>query len=1008
MRRLSFIPIIVLHAAFTFGQAQTLAPEIEARQRLCREIEGRNIQGRLYSDPWSNPEQFQAISIPFVNGAFQVAALESDYPLLSIAPYVLIRAEDQTDKDIAKVLDGFVFTVSLRRERNRSSLADLLGQYADYAPTWTFLDALGQPMAGASIEAHTEGDPTTQATPVYKATLDDKGQAPRRMGTWLTIRVEHPNYGVALVEYMDPETASLGVYILPLAPRNSPEFSLAAQGVVTDPSGKPVRNALVGCGGQIEPDGDVYPYPFDSRVVTDANGQFAICLPRVTAEMKVQGPPQTGARYSLEIEPPLESNLRCADAYGEVVAQAGTKQTFTLTAMDPQEYFHTFSFQYAEGPITDVDELTKIRLTLMRDNRVWRRLTYEQWKNGIALPQGELQASIMRWGESFRFIDAVLTAQSPTNILVKAPKPIVYRGRVVDGPTGKPMPNVVVRTDDGRVTRNPRPQTGDLWKQLVEQAVHEAADTSPQILYQAHNRASVTDANGVFQFTFVPGAFNEQIWRFSAIAPDRRTGFLQPFGRWPNRDGAIDVGTIKLLWPEKQRIEYGFPTMVFYDEKGPVTDPDRLKTVRIDIKSPTMNWVDVHPYDYPDPHWKFVAGTYRAKAIWNDNLYTFEPVEVNSPSDVVTFRMQKAERGDVVYVGRVVHETTSEPVANALVIYSRDVPEYDASCLTDEQWAAIRALGPQIDSTEAALVPVKNALAGPEGYRMKTIHYMTQTDANGDFTLPVEQNFESGYNHLVVIAPNFLGLALSLQVTSFPDPKDYSNMEVHRLEPDANGMVKVPLMELVPAAKVLMHPVVSDAGYNRRPDVLFDWKALPNTASPWTHNSEIDYRDRPDVAVFSTEQLQPNVTQSVYVRGDASVDLTIHSREQTLPPAHLGTFTLRQGEVLDLGRVKFPPAVRVVVRTVDDVGSPVPHVRVTYLLETGFEQGGIALTDENGCITLSVPANSTGTFRVSGRNRQTPTSVEATAPYKVAGPGDKVDEFVIHLSDDIDWTWHLW
>jgi hypothetical protein len=51
MRRLLFIPILVVQTAFAFGQAQTLAPEIEVQQRLCDAINGRYVQGRLYPDP---------------------------------------------------------------------------------------------------------------------------------------------------------------------------------------------------------------------------------------------------------------------------------------------------------------------------------------------------------------------------------------------------------------------------------------------------------------------------------------------------------------------------------------------------------------------------------------------------------------------------------------------------------------------------------------------------------------------------------------------------------------------------------------------------------------------------------------------------------------------------------------------------------------------------------------------------------------------------------------------
>ena len=86
-------------------------------------------------------------------------------------------------------------------------------------------------------------------------------------------------------------------------------------------------------------------------MVTDAKGRFAVCLPTMTEELEWQGPPPVGATYYLEIEPPEGSNLRQAGRDTPVIIEAGTKQTVVLTAMDAKEYFHTFSFEYAEGPV---------------------------------------------------------------------------------------------------------------------------------------------------------------------------------------------------------------------------------------------------------------------------------------------------------------------------------------------------------------------------------------------------------------------------------------------------------------------------------------------------------------------------------------------------------------------------------------------------------------------------------------------------------------------------------
>ncbi len=666
MRRLLCIPVIVIQAAFAFGQAETPTPEDEAQQHLYDALNGHNVQGRLYPDSWSDSEQYTAVSIPVADGVLQLGALKSAYPTISKSAFVLIQGEDQTDKEVARVLNQFIFILYSGFDQKGYPLTSLIGNYYDYAPSWTFVDAFGRPMAGASIEAQAE-----HAIMPYKATLDDKGQAPRRMGRPFTIKIEHPDYGAAIVEYMDGDHPS-GIYVLPLAPRNSQKLSLFAQGNVVDNNGKPVPDALIECPRLIWSDGnDVYPSVLRSRVVTDANGQFTICSPMMTEELELQGLPPAGTRYYLEIEPPLASNLRQAGKDTPIVIQAGTKQTVVLTAMDAQEYFHTFSFEYAEGPVTSLDELKNIRLTLMRDDRPWRQLRYEQWKDGVALPQGVLQATSARWGEHFKFADVVLTTDSPTAIVVKAPKPIIYRGRVVDGHTGEPMPGVFVETYRTYSPADPPSQTNDWWRQLRDWAARETAAASPQLLYQDSNRAIVTDANGVFQFTFVSGlGWSSYMSYFSATVSDGRTGRIDSFPMRRGHDGAIDVGTIKLLRPEDKT--HQFPTMIFHDEEGPVTDPNRLKAVTIEIRTPGRTMMGVRPYDEPSEEREFMAGTYYAEAEWDRKLYTFEPVEVNDPSTVFTFRPNRIEKADVIYTGRVVHAITGQPVASVVILRGRD------------------------------------------------------------------------------------------------------------------------------------------------------------------------------------------------------------------------------------------------------------------------------------------------------------------------------------------------
>ena len=347
--------------------------------------------------------------------------------------------------------------------------------------------------------------------------------------------------------------------------------------------------------------------------------------------------------------------------------------------------------------------------------------SYAQWKDGVSLPQGVLQATSTRWGEHFKFVDVVLTTDSPTDIVVKAPKPIVYRGRVVDGLTGEPMPAVFVETYRTHSPEDLRSPAGDPLQQFGA-GRPEVGGRSPQLLYQASNRATVTDANGVFQFTFIPGlGWSRPIHNhFSATAPDRREGYVDtfssPLSLLRSREGPVDVGTIKLLRPEDKT--HPFPTMVFHDKTGPVTDPNRLKAIEIEIRTPGRTMMGVRPYDQPLEEREFMAGTYYAEAEMGSQTLHLRAgggqqssggVHVPSPKD-------RESRRCVRRTSRPCHHRSTRRQCRHLA--REGTPEYDPACLTSEQWAAIRALGPRIDPATQRWRRSRN-LASGRGYLAK-------------------------------------------------------------------------------------------------------------------------------------------------------------------------------------------------------------------------------------------------------------------------------------------------
>ncbi len=996
MRQLLLISLVCICAPALPGQERKQAwpPEIEQQAREV--LNGRNVTARIYLDPQADPSHFERISIPVIEGLIKLSTIKSAYPFLSDAATTLIWARDQTDTTVAETLGRHVY-MSRYMEKSESSLR-FLAAYNDYSPQWTFLDARGEPIPRASVKVAACAYNAMGDVPLYEATLDEQGRLPRLLGALFLFTVEHPDYGAAEVFYMHSQDDPCGVYVVPLVPRNSDDFAAAARGNVIDSDGNPVSGVRVTCSELVKPDGTrEYPYQrILGRAVTDTKGWFALCLPTVTKDFELKDLPPIGTQYFVEIEPPKVSTLRGLEGNRPAAIPAGSQRTFTLPKMDAKEFFHTFAFEYQEGPITNLEELKSVRLALWRDNREWRKLTYEQWKDGCLLPPGELRASITRWGDQFGFPHMGLTADSPVHLVLRAGPLILFRGRVVDAFTGKSLPGAFVLSGHQYARKDPCSLTDDQWRQLQTEAARQAADHSPRALHQWRDRVAVTDVDGRYEMAFMPG-FGDQLSSFSAMAPGYdRAGCGGGFPA--SADGSVEVPTIRL--PPRNGQSY-FPTFLFENETGPVTDPAKLKDIKLEIRC-SDGVTHMRRYEELSSKRQFTPGVYHAEVVWDRKHYTFEPVNLSqSRPEKVTFRPANIENVDVIHKGTVVHGITGRPVAGAAVLYRRVWTGRDASGLTREQWTAIRALGPHLDATDPALAPLMGLFVHPGVPPSEMIPFATQTDSNGKFVLSSDLSNRRPTDQLLAIAPDFLGAVQQLEPMMRPEADPTGRLERRRLEADENGVINIPPMRLFPAATVLIHPVLPDPGdENTRQRLRLQWTAPRNEEPSWTQAIHTIAKENRGASVFYVYDLRPNVPQSLYVPAETPLMLSMSLLpEMVPPPIQIGTVRLKQGEVTDLGRVEFLPSVQVGVRVIDDEGAPVPGVRIDCVYDDGFQWMAPTPANAEGIVTLSVPAHSAGRFRIAHYDRQTETLTEESTPYTVAGEEDTGKVFTLRLSD---------
>ena len=982
-----------LHNKTVRAQSQGAHEEAQALALAREVLGGRSVVVRVYPNPQVEPDRATKVTIPLRGLNVDFEAIQSAYPGVSDSTMVLIQAEDQVDEAIAEVLGRTVYVAGYA-EKRPLSLWTLI-KPRSYSLWWTFLDARGEPMPNAPVEMKALAGGAKGAISLGRASLDDQGRLRRRIlvGATPVFVVQHPNYGRAIVQYTDSQQEAAGMYVVPLVPLDSDDAGVSIQGIVTDNEGNPVPDVVVRCTGLDLPNGrhELTNQGIRSHVLTDEEGGFTLCMPILTKELELKGLPPAGTRYEIVVEPPKWANLRVPDRRRPPRVLAGTWTEIVLTPMEAEKVFHTFAFEYYEGPVTDPEELRQIELRLYRNGREWIKLGYEQIKDGYALPPGMLRARTRRWREEFAFQEIPLTADSPEHVVLRGGNPILYRGRVVEAATGEPMAGVFVLADHRFGNFDPCDLTDEHWQQLRAEAAEQAAADTVEALYRHRDRVAVTDADGFYDVAFRPG-FRTALWKFTALEPGYRRASAPPNPRPPALDGVTKAPTLEL---EPAGPIY-FPKFVFEDETGPVLDPNRLKDIKLTIKHPG-NLTSSRRYGHFVESGTFVAGIYNAEVVWQRRRYTFEPVDLTeSRPDVVVFKPRKIELADVVYQGQVLHGVTGRPLPGAVVILASLATKTDASRLEPAQWAAIKALGPDPQLTDPALVPLMDLFDS----RLRGPGRLTLTDDDGWFGLMLPQAEIPKSGVLLVLEEGFLGASQQLQLLARDDG---GGMSFREHEPDENGIVTLFPLKLFPAGTIVIHPAVRDPGTTpkRRERIRFRWR-IPTYDNPaWVADLCAPPRDNHGAQTFHQYELTPNVTQTLYVPAGVELEMFVYQVPGPYPPIPVGRATLHQGQVLELGRIECEGGIKVVVKVTDSQGDPVTGIPVICCPESGPPWGGGQSTDRNGALTMYVPAHSTGRFCVGHFVRQTGRPVEESVPYEVGDEQDAGKEFLLQLSDEM-------
>ncbi len=510
---------------------------------------------------------------------------------------------------------------------------------------------------------------------------------------------------------------------------------------------------------------------------------------------------------------------------------------------------------------------------------------------------------------------------------------------------------------------------------------------------------SITDANGLFALLATWGANGSSRpaphgakYAIEITAP-KELG-LQAY------EGSLQAGQETIITLQPADPNY-LPALIFYDELGPVTEPEMLGPIRITVKKPDGSIWSPPTYD----HWqnlirRFVPGRYYAEVDWNGKHYVFEPVDLTEQRpDTVVFKPQKIiSPTDILFRGQIVHGITGQPIAGAIVLTppSRDMAQQrdpEAEELQD-----VVPLYPEVCTDEAKLALLTEIFDAAASK-------FAETDENGLYQIALAAPSISTTAELVAINRDFLGARQQLSFLAIN-----SQAEAHlasRLEfaPDQTGCVQVPPMKLFPAATIIVEPNVPVATDPLKPKVRLrlDWFNFPGDRPEW-FDTMGDYtypKKNQGAYLFYKIHLRPNRANTVYVAAglEMNIEIRLLERPESAPIIIPGV-KLEQGQIADLGKWEFGPTIEVAVRVVDPRGKPVEGVNVRQT-KAGMYWGQQKITNHQGLATFRAPLYSEGDFVVGCYGASLPSSLTERTRYQVGGEEDTGKEFTLQLSDEI-------
>jgi hypothetical protein len=431
-----------------------------------------------------------------------------------------------------------------------------------------------------------------------------------------------------------------------------------------------------------------------------------------------------------------------------------------------------------------------------------------------------------------------------------------------------------------------------------------------------------------------------------------------------------------------ERAEH-FRTFKFEDADGPITEMERLKVIRLCVRlKGNLPWY-IHYPDFKDGR-TLPLGTFEAKMRANRVLpferLEFEPIEVTaqSPQELVFRARPKPPVRQITCQGQVVSGLTSQPMAGVFIALAR-LGNDDFSAITPEQWQRLHELPERPEGNEPALEAIRN---------LHRLDRIVRSDYEGWFEIGLDSSEQS--QDVVVFEQDYLAVEYDRgreKIFGHP-PKD---------------VVRLPVTRLYPGATVVFEPVVEEGPV----EIDGRWWPPKDNGRSWFADFKRDYGSAGSF-VEGGRFLRGRIgTMQIPAYMEVRIRLWAHSiggnfGDSFLRPSFQDVITqslqLSQGQLINLGKIKFEQLIPIFVQLVDEQNTGVGGIAVRRYHGDELREGHI--TDAQGFAEFLVPAYFEDKFEVVD-----PNSEEALAGNSIIcrtnGPADANNVYTLQLSDEM-------